>query len=509
MAKKLRIKKSNRKPRVKKSSPPQLKQSKRKPKVNKSSPPQLNKSKRKPKVKQSKKRKQYRLTKSKRKKRGNKLSTMESVNIEDDFVVVPSHVGKDESHYTINVLWVRHCYSYANDTELGITNQLDFFNKKVLMQPLCTKGNQKELNYLTQPYNYHTKLLPLLKEHKFKKLKLYSSILPRAMETAKLIGMGMNEELERISEKELREQRIIIASSANEENRKKALERYEDMEKEFDDISERYKTKVVTPMNWCSEVDNIAESAIKNTIGMQGSQNNTSLSIHNEYMDDINKFLGYLGTREPLVDNQMNIMKEEITEKDKTNFYSKWKNTYLPQLVGTEGTLHLVVSHGTFMKTQILGDKDKKIHNLDSFLVQYTCKYDGTKLVCGETIYNEKVIENVKVDKHNEEQALSFIINKISPDPSIHLELKKSRFINNTYQPDLKKAVIKNSFAKGPEIVANLFDQLSLKEPIKPITTTRDLKAEMGKNTRLLLSDKNLEIYDKYIRSNSNDKELP
>ena len=492
MVKKKRIKKSKCKPRVKESSPPQLKQSKRKPKV-----------------------KQHRLTKSKRKKRGNEHSTMKPPDgplDDDEYQIIPSHVGKDESHYTINVLWVRHCNSYANDTELGVTNQLDFLKKKVFMQPLCTKGNKENLNYLTQPYNYHTQLLPLLKHHDFKKLKLYSSILPRAMETSKLIGMGMNEELD--NDKELIEQRII-ASSADEKDRKKELEKYENMEKEFEDNSKRYKTEVVTPMNWCSEVDNIAESVIKKTIGMKGSQNNTSLIIHHIYKDDINRFLGYPDTP-PIIKNEMKVMNEEITKIDKTDFYSKWKDTYLPQLVGTEDTLHLVVSHGTFMKTQILGDRRFKIHNLDSFLVQYTCKYDGTLI--NEKIWPfnkknviKKRIQNVKVDKHNEEEALKFIY-KIS-NPFIDKDEKKSIFIDNTYQPDLGKTVIKSNFGKIIEkqknTISELFSQLPSKEPKKPTTTTRDSKAEMGKNTRLLLSDKNLEIYDKYIRSNSNDKELP
>lgn len=420
MAKKLRIKKSKRNPKVKKSSPSQLKQSKRNPKVKKSSPPQLKQSKRNPKVKQSKKR----VIKSKRKKRGNEQLTMSGSHDGDYVHVSTKDVDDDfdeEGSNNVYVMWVRHCYSYANDTELGVTNQLDFFNKKVLMQPLCTKGKQENLNYLTQPYYYYEHLFEILEKYEFEELKLYSSILPRAMETSKLIGMGLNTHID-------------------ENNDKKKL---------------KFKTNIVQPMNWCSEIDNIPESMIKKTLGMDGSQNNSSLQAHHIYLNDINRFLPY----PPKIENNQ-AMIEESEQSDKRDFYQNWKELYLHKngkypihtSKKKKKTLHLIVSHGTFISNQILKRSNKgknKIHNLDSFLYQYQIdRKDNIR----ETLLDK--IKNINPKKQDDNETLDFL-SKISFTKN--RDELKSIFLENTYVPKLDIKKPKSTLSRFGSTISSIF----------------------------------------------------
>ena len=327
----------------------------------------------------------------------------------DDFVIVDS---KNDVKDSIYVMWVRHCNSYANDTKLQMDNIVDFFKKKVTMQPLCTKGTdpkEQHLNYLTQPYYYYEKLIPILQKYDFEELKLYSSILPRAMETSKLIGMGFNNYIK----------------NENEEFK-------------------QFKTKTVQPMNWCSEIDNIPEGMIKKTIGMEGSQNNTSLEAHHIYLKDINRFL--IGP--PNIQNK-EAMKQEINRSDKSDFYQKWKERYIDRngeypVMGPKKTLHLIVSHGTFISEQVIGRANKgknKIHNLDSFLFEYQINKNGN---ITEKLIGDKVIQHIS-PKEQTERELNKFMSTIS---DVNEEEMTRIFLENTHVPNLDIKKPKSTFSK-------------------------------------------------------------
>ena len=333
-------------------------------------------------------------------KKRNKKKTKRKGKDDDDWTTLdisPEHsfeeINKkqiiDENYTPVHVLWVRHCLSYANDTDMN--DILEIAKKKVFTQPLCTKGtHDKYKNYLSQPYDYHKYLLPFIhgelddmpnyeklkdneklgiyREKTFDKIKLYSSILPRAMQTSKLIGMGL-------------------------------------VEKGFD-------VDVVHPLNYCSELENIIEKSVKNFIPLSGTQNSSNLNAHETYVE----FLNYLLPSNPSI-LKLDSLSEEMN-LSKYDFYDKWKMTYLPKFAKEPEKLHVIVAHGTYISENILGVKNKgsnKMHNLDAALVKYNVPKNPKDI--DQEIIAKRLISDVeaqRLNKDNADEEMKQFIKKIT-----------------------------------------------------------------------------------------------
>lgn len=254
--------------------------------------------------------------------------------------------GKD-----IYILWVRHCESCSNVGSL-------FSYRKHFIPPLCTK------NGIVQSILFGKRLKNKLSEI-YKKLdlldiKFYSSYLPRAMLTAKLITNS------------------FVKSDHKSE------------------IKEIYR------IPYTSEHHNIVDKIWCNT------QSSISSNTSNRYAIALNKL--FPNTYKIVVDKKGS--DKQIKQSGKE--YYKFMTEILPNL--DSGTLHVVATHSHYMRYDVMAHinpewGDKKYHpkNLDSFLVRYR---DGVpKLI--KSKYNSLVYLGAEgYNKYDTNKIVMPLINK-------------------------------------------------------------------------------------------------
>lgn len=227
---------------------------------------------------------------------------------------------------SIHVLWVRHCESCANIANQKfmqlsfkdkIRNVKKWFKTKAFREPLCTH------NGILQSFNFGQNL-PAFFHHLQKSINLdgvdiYSSVLPRAMETAKIISVGAN----------MDPSQGTIQRMAFIQEIKAPLEKGVQISDEF---------------------SNAGSTAV------------TTVAKSNCHAKMINKLFVH-GL--PLSENILEVghhSKLQAKSDDYHNFLSK----ILPRL--KPNRLNIIVSHGRYIKKYIT---KKHPHNLDGCLVTY------------------------------------------------------------------------------------------------------------------------------------------
>lgn len=249
----------------------------------------------------------------------------------------------------VYVLWIRHCESCSNIGSI-------FSYRKHFIPPLCTKkGIVQSILFGKRLKN---KLSEIYKKYDLLDIKFYSSYLPRAMLTIKLITNS------------------------------------------FLKTSENYK-KQIYRIPYISEHHNIVDKIWSNT------QSSISSNTSNRYALALNKL--FPNTYPIIVNKKGNDKQIEQTNKD----YYKFMTKILPNL--DSGSLHVIATHSHYMRYDVMthinpkwGNKKYHPKNLDSFLVRYR---DGVpKLITSK--YNSLVYLGAKgAEKYDENKIVMPLVN--------------------------------------------------------------------------------------------------
>ena len=228
-----------------------------------------------------------------------------------------------------HVLWVRHCESCAN---VAFKGQFDIMSK--FRQPLCTmKGVQQAhaFGVELQKYSYN-----IVDEYNLDGVNFYSSYLPRAFETVKLISAGY------------------------------------------------IKRKTKRPINRLPFISEHVRFYDKKS----GSQSMTPIYKSNCYVNAINKIIpiglninvGHL--REDLINKFMcgykNNSIDDCIIRNNKHDYNNFIEFILTKLPSNR--LIIIVSHGGYIRNEVLKPlnrhQTKPPHNLEAHLICYTRKND-------------------------------------------------------------------------------------------------------------------------------------
>lgn len=236
------------------------------------------------------------------------------------------------------VLWVRHCFGCHNKVKWKLTDissytklipsfikETDSHKQAYKLPSYCTEelGEIQSLIFGYRLKNILRKLNNDLSMN-YKKLDLYSSVLPRAMETVKLISKetiqsGLNkssDEIKRINFiQEKIEQTIDKVNSTTL--------------KESDAAVDLLNTEFDTDSSYCK--------ISKDVEGLDSIEEDTEFKTQN---------------------------KEEIKKN-----YNEFKSKVLDKL--SHQNLNLIVSHSSFLQKSLEFDKDRKMENLDAYLIIY------------------------------------------------------------------------------------------------------------------------------------------
>jgi len=246
------------------------------------------------------------------------------------------------------VLWIRHCESCAN---VAFKGQIDIMSK--FRQPLCTMKGVKQAHTFGEQLYKHTN--NIVDKYDLKGVSFYSSYLPRAVETVKLISSGY--------------------------------------------VKRKTKRKI-NRLPFISEHVRFYDKK-------SGSQSMTSIYKSNCYANTINKIIPQ-GLDINITNLMKNIMTsilckdignsgdlDKCTIKSSKNDYANFLQHVLPKLPSNR--LIVIVSHGGYIKNEVLKSlipNQSDLHNLESFLVKYTRKGND---------FNPKYIKNKYVAKCNKE----------------------------------------------------------------------------------------------------------
>lgn len=225
------------------------------------------------------------------------------------------------------ILWVRHCESCSN---IAFDKKIDIMSK--LRQPLCT---QKGIN---QAYIFGQKLKEytynIVDAYDLEGINYYSSYLPRAIETSKLISGGYNSRHTRRQINRL----PFISEYTQFYNRKKG-------------------TQSMTPIYKSNCYVNALNSIIP--IGLSINQNHLfGRLIYQTLCAKSNR-------KYRSIDN--------CIIKGGADDYEIFKQYILPKLPANR--LNIIVSHGRFIKKQVLSSFDEKfnkLRNLEAHLIHYS-----------------------------------------------------------------------------------------------------------------------------------------
>lgn len=223
--------------------------------------------------------------------------------------------GKDKKKgKDVYILWVRHCESCSNVAS-------KFSAERQLRLPLCTKKGI--LQSLLFGKRLKRNINNIYTKYGLLRCKFYSSYLPRAMLTSKLITNSF----------------LKVDGGEKEIHR----------------------------VPYVAEHHNIVNKTIGKFLDTQSS---ISSETSNRYALALNKL--FLNTYPIVVKKKGNNKRIEKSDKDYYNFLTK----ILPKL--DSGSLHVIATHGIFLRKDVLNhidpkwnDKKYKPHNLDSYLVRY------------------------------------------------------------------------------------------------------------------------------------------
>lgn len=262
----------------------------------------------------------------------------------------------------IYVLWIRHCESCSN-----ISSVFNLVNK-FLREPLCTKeGITNTINFKIEDI-FDTNCL----KYKWDGIKLYSSVLPRAIETSKLLSCGLY----------LRKREGIILNHE------------------------------IVRLNFCQELANTIDKSINNLLS---STNVTTVDRSNKHCLMLNRLFksGCAINATKIIGHNNN--NNNFISSCSYKQYQYWISHILPIL--NPNCLNVITSHGTFIREAILNSK-QHINNLDSFLI----KYEITNNKCKKIKIIKKYIFENNLNNHNFQDILS------SPDNIITKKLTDCKY---------------------------------------------------------------------------------
>jgi len=258
---------------------------------------------------------------------------------------------KDDTYY---VLWVRHCLSCANvhavspiELKKGtykprLTNKKISAKKKLHREPLCTKLGMVQALVFGQNLENIINNLPTHIKYAFNGVDLYSSVLPRAVETAKIISIG---------------------------------------------IPNLVNTPIYR-MLYVQEENNWYERTF--TKHKQGTSNITTLVKSNCHVKLLNDILEGSHISDEIIG--CNDIKCDIFKANPEKDHESWKKYILRRLDSSK--LNLIVSHHHVMREHILKFPETKgveVKNLGAALVEYKYDYATGKVF-------EKLITTIDVD---------------------------------------------------------------------------------------------------------------
>ena len=203
----------------------------------------------------------------------------------------------------IIVLWVRHCYSCANDAEdicSWLKDPLKEAKQKMFREPLCTLRDKREILQLGKN---------LLKTGK--EIRFFSSFLPRAMETAKVISQGYTQ---------------------NQEDKDSEIRRLRYVSEE---------TKFYDCVRWDNKT----------------SQSKTTLRKSDIYAKFLNKYLYGLNINDIYMDNQVDEVEglNGVLGSKMGKYYTGFLEKYIldPESLLLENKINVIVSHGGYIRMNI------------------------------------------------------------------------------------------------------------------------------------------------------------
>lgn len=279
---------------------------------------------------------------------------------------------------TIHVLWVRHCESCSNvafkKVKKILTNLKEEIYNGAFNEPLCTeKGFNQSLSMGSQINDWYNN--EYIKKYKSnKKIQLYSSYLPRALETSKLISSKIDIE---------------------------------------------HLSKYIIPLCHISEFPLIYDSLFKNI----PTQNKSIYYNFLCYIEALNNLFKNYGSEIKLkeninCDNELHNNKCCICNKDGVCLYSNdksyniFKNIYLGNVIKPK-KLNIIVSHGKYIGKFLKLKSHPK--NTQAYLIKY------------------KKIKNKKTNNFEWiEEEISDDIFSIKPDENnINKLIEKNKNIHN------------------------------------------------------------------------------
>lgn len=269
----------------------------------------------------------------------------------NDFDVFDDFDNEIKSYKTYYVLWVKHCEACSNQLKKEKSASL---KRRLITEPLCTKVGMIQALVFGRELETIINNFPNYIKYAIRGIGLYSSVLPCAVETAKLISIQnmhlMNKPISRM---------LYI------QERKSTYE------------------KILFPLS--------------------SSTNMTTLQKSNCHIKLLNNIIGGAKIHNWILgcDNNTpcNIFKAESTD------HENWKKNILPLLDSSK--LNIIVSHHDTIKNNVLKFTKKKINfdNLHAALVEY--KYDiPTKKI------TEKYITKVEVDPSKYYSKMKILNNK-------------------------------------------------------------------------------------------------
>jgi hypothetical protein len=264
------------------------------------------------------------------------------------------------------VLWVRHCYACHNDEKGSLGKWIpgtESNRRAYKVDSYCTKelGEKQAFEFGKRYLNILSKLneklhnLPESNLEVPNEVKLYSSALPRAMETAKLISGGMIETLSKLN----------LSDLFDEDDK-------DDLEK----IIQENVPGVGSSMqeggsNTIKRIDHIQEI----NDGAGDNVNAITKKKSDEALCNLNKLFStpdYYEISKTILSNNDNPTNFSTRQKEAKNKYNEFKKHILPKL--NSDKLNIIVSHSSFLQ-QALGFSEKnKMENLDAYLIVYEDK---------------------------------------------------------------------------------------------------------------------------------------
>lgn len=224
------------------------------------------------------------------------------------------------------VIWVRHCESCANVASKGVPDVMSKFR-----QPLCTiKGIHQAHAFGEELQKYSYKLV---EDNDLEGISFYSSYLPRAVETAKVISVGYGKKTQR------KINRLpFISENVKFYNKKSGSQSMTSIHR-----SDCYVNALNTilPIGLTINNKHLFESDIFNIVCTSSEQKYNSIN--------------------------------DCIIRGKSDDYDDFKKYVLPKL--SPNRLNIIVSHGDFIRKEVLSEFTgpfNKLHNLEAHLIHYS-----------------------------------------------------------------------------------------------------------------------------------------